>query len=56
MSNVSLTVKQDKSELSKQKVTVNSAAVVASQFLFVMCDCMVDSDVGMGHISYVLGI
>ena len=39
-----------------QKVTVTSAAGATLKFLFGMCDCTVDSDVGNGDFSLVLGI
>ena len=37
-------------------MTVVSVAVEATKFLFGMCHCMVDSDVGMGDFSLVPGI
>ena len=45
---MSLRINQDKAELRKQKVTVTSVAVVTTKFLFGICDCTVDSDVGKG--------
>jgi len=39
-----------------EKVTVTSVAVVTKQFLFGMCDCIVDIDVGKNNFSFVLGI
>jgi len=41
ISNISSWIKQDKAELPKQKVTVNSVTVAKKKFLFGMCDCMV---------------
>ena len=35
---------------------VTSVAVAAAKFPFGMCDCTVDSDVGTGDFSLVLGI
>ena len=37
-------------------MTVTSVAVATTTFLFGMCDCTVDSDIGMGDSSLVLGI
>ena len=56
MSNVSFRTKQGKAEMGKQKVTAASLAAVATMSLFGMCDCMVDSDIGMGDLLLVLGI
>ena len=53
--NVSFRTEQGKAELRKQKVTVVSVAVEAIKFLFGMCDCMVDSDVGTDDFSLVPG-
>ena len=39
-----------------QKVTITNAAVATAKFLFGMCDCTVDIDVGTGDFSLVLGI
>ena len=39
---------QDKTEVQKQKVIVTSAAVVTTEFLFGICDCKVNSNVGKG--------
>ena len=39
-----------------QKLTVVSFADETTKFLFGMCDCTVDSDVGTGNFSLVLGI
>ena len=48
--------KQDKAELWKQKITFTSVAVATTQFLFGMCDCIVDSNVGVGDCLLMLGI
>ena len=56
MSNVSFRIKQDKAELWKQNVTVTSVAVATTKFLFGMCDCAVDHDVGTGNFSIVKGL
>ena len=48
MLNVSFGMKQAKTELWKQKVTVTSAAVATTNLVFGMCDCTVDTDVGTG--------
>ena len=40
----------------KQKVIVTSIEVAKTNFLFGMYDCTVDSDIGMGDFSLVLGI
>ena len=53
---MSLRINQDKAELRMQKVTVASAVVVTTKFLFGICDCTVDSDVGTGDFSLVLRI
>ena len=37
-------------------MTVTSIAVVTMKFLFGMCDCTVDVDVGMGDFSLLLWI
>ena len=37
-------------------VIVTSVAVATAKFLFGMCNCTVDSDIGMGGFSLVLGI
>ena len=37
-------------------MTVTSIAVATTKSLFGMCDCTVDSDVGTGAVSLVLGI
>ena len=37
-------------------MTITSAAVVTAKFLFDMCDCMVDIDIGIGDFSLLLGI
>jgi len=37
-------------------VTVTIVAVATTKFLFGTCDCTVDSDVGTGDFSLVLGI
>ena len=37
-------------------MTVHSVAVATMKFLFDICDCIVDSDVGMSDSSLVLGI
>ena len=34
----------------------SSFAVATTKFLFGMCDCMVDSDVGIGDFLFMLGI
>ena len=47
---------QDKAELMKAKVKVNSAAFATTKFLFGMCNCTVDIDVGTGDFSLLLGI
>ena len=54
MSNVSFRIKQDKVE--KQKVRVIRVAVATMKFLFGICDCTVDTDIGTGDFSLVLGI
>ena len=56
MSNVSFRIKQDRAELLQQKVTLISVAVATANFLFGMCNYTVDSDVGVGDFSLVLGI
>ena len=56
MSYVLFRIKQDRAELSKQTVTVNSVAVAATKFFSGMCDCTVDSDVGTGDFLLVLGL
>ena len=56
MSNISFRIKKDKAKLWKQHVTVTSIAVVTTMFLFGMCNCMVDSDVGKGDLLPMLGI
>ena len=38
------------------KVTVASVAAAKMKFLFGICNCKVDSDVGTGDILLVLGI
>jgi len=38
-----------------QKVTVTSVAIVIVKFIFCMCDCMVDRNVGMSDLSLILG-
>ena len=43
MSIFSFSIKQDKAESCKQKVTITSVAVAATKFLFGMCDGTVDS-------------
>ena len=43
MSNVSFGIKQDKTELQKQKVTVTSVAVVTTKFLFGTDDCTAEN-------------
>ena len=43
-------------QLLKQIVTVTSVAVTTTTFLSGICDCTVDSDVGIGNFSLVLGI
>ena len=48
--------KQDRAELWKQMVTVTGVAVATTKFLFSMCDYTIDSDVGTGDFSLVLGI
>ena len=56
MSIVSFKIKLDKADVRKQKVTVTSVAAVTTKLLFGICDCTVDSDVGKGEFSLVLGI
>ena len=56
MSIVSFRTKQDKVELWKQMVTVTSIVVAIAKFLFGMCDCKVDSNVGTIDFSLVLRI
>ena len=56
MSYVPFKIKQDKTELLKQKVTVTSVAVATTKFLLGMCDCTTDSDAGTGHFSLALAI
>ena len=43
-------------ELRKQKVTVTSVAVATTKVLFDILNCIVDSYVGTGDFSLVLGI
>ena len=56
MSNALCKIKLEDAELWKQKVTVTIIAVGTMKFLFGMNDCTVDSDVGMGYFSIMLGI
>ena len=56
MSNVLFRIELDKAELSKQTMTVTDVVVMTMKFLFGMCNCMVDSNVGKGHFSLVLGL
>ena len=37
------------------KMTVTSVVVARAKLLFCMCDCTVDTDVGTGEFSLVLG-
>ena len=37
-------------------MTVISVAFATKKFLFGMCDCMIDSDVGTGDFPLVMGI
>ena len=37
-------------------MTVASVAVATTEFLFDMCNCITDSDIGMGNFSLMLGI
>ena len=39
-----------------QKMTGTSVAVATAKFLFGMCNCTVDNDVGMDNFLLVLGI
>ena len=56
MSNVSFRIKYYKAELYEQMVPVSTVAVAIMKFLFGMCDCRIDSDVGMGGFLHVMGI
>ena len=56
MSIVSFLIKQDKAELWKRKMTITSVAVATTRFLFGMCNCTLDNDVGTNDISHVLVI
>ena len=56
ISNFLFRKKQDKAKLWKQKVTVVSVAAATTKFLFGVCDCTVDINVGTGDFSFVLGI
>ena len=42
--------------MKAKKVIVTSVAVVTMKFLFGMCDCSVDSDIGTSNYSSVLEI
>ena len=39
----------------KANMTVTSVAAATPKYLFVMCDCTVDSDVATGEFSLLLG-
>ena len=54
MSNVLFSMKQDKVELRRQKVTATSVEVATTKFLLGMRNCTVDSDIGTG-ILHVCG-
>ena len=54
MSNASFRIKQDKAEFYKQMVIVTNVAVRTTKFPFGMCDCTLDSNVGMVDILLVL--
>ena len=56
MLSVSFRTKEGKAEWRKQKVTVTCLAVAIKKSLFGMCDCTIDSDVGTGNFSLVVGI
>ena len=56
MSNVLFRIELDKAELLKQIMTITSAVVMTMKLLSGMCNCMVDSNVGKGHFSLVLGL
>ena len=53
MSNVSFMIKQDKTELGKQKMIVSNVADITMKSLFGMCDCTVDSAAEKGDFSIV---
>ena len=45
-----------KQRYERKYLIVTSVAVVITKFLFGMCDCMVDSDIGTGDFLLVLEI
>ena len=56
MSDFSFRIKQEKAEVCKKNVTVTSATVATTKFLFGICKCTGDSDVDNGDFSSVLWI
>ena len=54
MSDASFRTKQDNAKIWKQNVTATSVAVATTKFLFGMCDCTVDKDVGKGGFLLML--
>ena len=56
MLNVSFRIKQDRTELWRQRVTVSSVARATTMLLLGMCDCTADCDVGSSDFSLVMRI